>query len=74
MSSHRGFGKLKFSHMRKNSSYCYALLCHSNEEKDRGDTYGAISSGIGVPKELGDLRGGKDSPKREDVEQTLKQI
>ncbi len=36
----------------------------SDEEEDRGDTNGARPSGIRVAKELGDLKGGKDSPER----------
>ncbi len=32
-----------------------------DEEEDKGDTYGARPSCTRVAKELGDLRGGKDS-------------
>ncbi len=43
----------------------------SNEEENRGDTYGVGPSCTWVPKELGNLIGRKDSPKSEDVKQTL---
>jgi hypothetical protein len=46
----------------------------SNEEKDRGDTNGARPSGIRVLEERGNIRGGKDSLKREAAEHTLKQV
>ncbi len=46
----------------------------SNEGKNIGDTNGVGPLGIGVQEELGDLRGGKDSPKRENVEQILERI
>jgi len=36
-----------------------------NEEEDKGDIDGARPLGTRVIKELGILRGGKDSPKRE---------
>lgn len=42
-----------------------------NEKEDRGDIDGAKPLGIGILKEPGDLRGRKESPKREYVEQTL---
>ncbi len=42
--------------------------------KNIGDTNGVGPLGVGVQEELGDLRRGKDSPKREDVEQTLERI
>jgi hypothetical protein len=40
----------------------------SNDEEDRRDTKGARPFGTGVQEEPRDFRGGKDSPKREDVE------
>jgi hypothetical protein len=40
----------------------------SNEEKDRGDTYGVGLSSTKVIEQLRGLRGGKDSPEREVVE------
>jgi hypothetical protein len=43
----------------------------SNEEENRGDTYGVGPSCTWVPKELGNLIGRKDSPKSEDAKQTL---
>ncbi len=46
----------------------------SNEEKDRGDTNGARPSCIKVLEERGNIRGWKDSPKREAVEHILKQV
>jgi hypothetical protein len=45
----------------------------SNEEEDKGDTNGTGPSGTRVVKELGNLRGGKDSLEREVAEQTLEQ-
>jgi hypothetical protein len=45
-----------------------------DEEENRGDTYGARPSGIGILKELGDLKGGKDSHEKEDDKHILKQI
>ncbi len=45
-----------------------------NEKKDRRDTNGPGPLGIGIPQELGDLKGKKDSLEKEDVEQTLKQV
>jgi hypothetical protein len=41
----------------------------SNEEENKGDIDGVGPSSIRVPKEPRDLRGGKDSPKREDAQQ-----
>jgi hypothetical protein len=43
-----------------------------NEKKDRGDTNGVGLSSTKVVEWLGDLRRGKDNPKREVVEQTLR--
>ncbi len=43
-----------------------------DEEEDKGDTYGAGLSCTKTIKQLRDFKGGKDSPKREVVEQTLK--
>jgi hypothetical protein len=43
----------------------------SYEEEDRRDIDGAGPSGIRVEEEQGDLGGGKDSPKREAIEETL---
>jgi hypothetical protein len=40
----------------------------SDDKEDRGDTYGASSSGTRVVEELGDVIGGKDSLDREAVE------
>jgi hypothetical protein len=45
-----------------------------DEEENRGDTYGARPSGIGILEELGDLKGGKDSHEKEDVKHILEQI
>jgi hypothetical protein len=45
-----------------------------DEEEDKGDIDGARPSSIGVLTEPGDLKGRKESPKREDVEQTLEQV
>jgi hypothetical protein len=42
-----------------------------DEEEDRGDTYGAWPLGTKVAKETWNLRGGKDSPEKEAIEQTL---
>ncbi len=44
-----------------------------DEEEDIGDAYGAGPLGTIIAEELGNLRGGKDSPEREVIEQTLKQ-
>jgi hypothetical protein len=46
----------------------------SNEEKNKGDTYGAGPLGIRFLEELGDFKGRKDSLEREDAKQTLKQV
>ncbi len=46
----------------------------SNEKEDKGDIDGAGPSNTRVPKKPWDLKGGKDSLEREDVEQTLEQI
>ncbi len=43
-----------------------------NEEKDRGDTNGLGLSCTKVVEWLGDLRGGKDNPENEAVEQILR--
>jgi hypothetical protein len=43
-----------------------------DEEEDIGDTNGVRPSSTRVAKELGDLMGGKDSPEKEAIEQTLK--
>jgi hypothetical protein len=40
--------------------------------EDKGDTHGPRPSGTRAIEELGDLRGGEDSPKRKVVEHTLK--
>ncbi len=45
-----------------------------DDEENRGDIDGAGRSSTRVLEELGDLRGGKDSLEREDVEQTLEQV
>jgi hypothetical protein len=45
----------------------------SNEEEERGNKNGAGPSNRRVVKELRNLRGGKDSPKKEADEQTLEQ-
>ncbi len=45
----------------------------SNEEEDKGDTDGEGPPGTRFIKELGDLKGGKDSLEREDAKQTLEQ-
>jgi len=34
----------------------------SNEEENKGDTDGARPSGTKIAEQLGDLKGGKDSP------------
>jgi hypothetical protein len=39
----------------------------SNEEENKGDTYGARPLGTRLLEELGDLRGGKDSLEKEDA-------
>jgi len=39
----------------------------SNEEENKGDTYGARPLGTGLLEELGGLRGGKDSLEKEDA-------
>jgi hypothetical protein len=43
----------------------------SNEEENKGDINGARPSGTRIVKELGNLKGGKDSPEREAAEQTF---
>ncbi len=43
----------------------------SNEEEKKGDTNGARPSSTRVVEELRNFIGGKDSPKREAVEQIL---
>ncbi len=45
-----------------------------DEEEDKRDIDGVGPSNIKVVEQLGDLGGGQDSPKREDVEQTLQQV
>jgi hypothetical protein len=42
-----------------------------DEEEDKGDIVGAGPSGTKVVEEPRDLRGGKDSPKKETAKQTL---
>jgi len=42
-----------------------------DEEEDREDTDGVGTSNTKVVEELGDLKGRKDSPKREAIKQTL---
>ncbi len=44
------------------------------KKKTKRDTYGAKPSGTRVVEEPRDSRGGKDSPKREAIEQTFEQI
>ncbi len=46
----------------------------SNEEEYRGDIDGARTSGTKIVEQPRDLRRGKDSPKREAIEQTLEQV
>jgi len=46
----------------------------SYEEKYKGDTNGVGTLGTRIVEELGNLRGGKDSPKRKAIKQTLKQV
>ncbi len=47
----------------------YPELETLDEEENKGDIDGVGPSSIRVPKEPRDLRGGKDSPKREDAQQ-----
>jgi hypothetical protein len=49
----------------------YPELETLDEEEKKGDIDGVGPSSIRVPKEPRDLRGGKDSPEREDVQQTF---
>jgi len=70
--------KQKISQMEKiMPSFQYEHLVLSlkpetlDEEEDRGDTYGAWPLGTKVAKETWNLRGGKDSPEKEAIEQTL---
>ncbi len=46
----------------------------SNEEENKGDTYGARPSSTKVVEQPRDLRGVKDSPEKEVVEQILEQV
>jgi len=46
----------------------------SDEEENRGDTNGVGPLGTKMVEQLVDLKGRKDSPKKEVVEQTLEQI
>jgi len=46
----------------------------SDEEEDKGDTDGVGTPNTRVVEELGNLRGGKDSPKRKAIKQTLEQV
>jgi hypothetical protein len=46
----------------------------SNEEKYRRDIDGVGPSSIQVAEEPRDLKGGKDNPEREDVEQILEYV
>ncbi len=52
----------------------FPKLKTSDEEKDKGDTNGVGTSDTRVVEELWNLRGGKDSPKRKVIKQTLKQV
>jgi hypothetical protein len=45
-----------------------------DEEEDKEDTYGVGTLDTRVVEELGHLRGGKDSPKRKAIKQTLEQV
>jgi len=46
----------------------------SNEEENKGDIDGVGRLGIRVLEEPRNLKGGKNSPKKEDIEQILEQI
>jgi hypothetical protein len=51
-----------------------SLELETSNEEDKGDIDGVRPLGTKILEELGNLRGGKDNPKREDVKQTLKQV